>query len=156
MRDKILRTALLAGCMCLFANSVLAKDIVMACSLYADGETHWRYLKYSNPFIGSKQIYNRVDGAWEKWCRPDAEYYKPCELTITNLGSVMYTYFEEKLTKDRPEISRNKGDPIIIRLKYVLDFQFVTRKVEQEEFNLIGDSINSKPYRVDNWDCKLG
>ena len=95
-------TLCLILCTCLFVTSAVAdfapaEEIAMICTLDHDGKTHTRIHKYSNPrFLKkwrTKQIYQRLDGKWEKWCRPDEVYYKPCELTVSNKGAVGTFYF---------------------------------------------------------------
>ena len=129
----------------------------MICTFYDDGKTHTRYHKYSNPLVGRKQIYQRVNGKWEKWCRPDQKYSKPCELTVSDKGAVLSSYFNEKITNE--DFSKKHGipmgTPFIQRHRYYLDFEFVTRKGETTDLRMSGHSITGKPHTTWNWNCKL-
>ena len=58
----------------------------MICTSYVKGELATRYHKYSNPLFGEKQIYNRVDGKWEKREKHDPQYYKLAQLSISDKG----------------------------------------------------------------------
>jgi hypothetical protein len=154
-------TTFLSICLWFFATAAVAEDIVMICNLHQDGETHTRYHKYSDPIIGWKQIYQRIDGSWLEWCRGDEpDYHAPCELTITNLGATMMTVHQVTATKDLPENLIKKDDIIFVTRKYILDFEFVTRRMElywtdiHNRYFTNGPTIE-KPY-TENWSCKLG
>lgn len=130
----------------------------MICTLYQEGETHTRYLKYSNPIIGSKQIYNRVNGKWEEWCRPAPDMHKPCKLTITNRGATMQSVYEHTVENDAPEDNLLKGTLILEYIKYILDFEFVTRRVERHWTKMNGQATSdwtAENPHISNWDCKL-
>ena len=129
----------------------------MICTNYEDGETYTRYHKYSNPMIGRKQIYQRVDGKWLNWCRPTPEDSRPCKISISNKGAVLTTYHDYKLETEK--WSKHFGVPIgttiSLKRKYYLDFEFVTRRVEIEGYRLNGESINGKPDYTRTWNCRL-
>jgi hypothetical protein len=152
-----LRTAFLSICLCLFASTALAKEIVMTCTLYQDGETLTRYLKYSNPLIGRKQIYQRIDGSWQEWCRPSRGYH--CELTITNRGAIMKTVSEYTANPNNNEYGLHAGDDFLYHEKYILDFEFSTRRMEWYEAHMDGRPFSSGPSlenpEIQIWNCKL-
>ncbi len=150
---------LVSGSVAVGSPSVaLAKEIVMICTLPKDGETLTRYLKYSDPIIGPKKIYNRIDGKWMDWCRPQPGQHVPCELTITDRGAILKQVLKNAVDENIHEFDLQKGDPILLHQKYILDFEFATRRVE---FYLT--HINGRPFskytsekpQIDVWNCKL-
>jgi hypothetical protein len=154
-----LRITLLSICLCLFATTAFAEEMVMTCSLYTGGKTETRHLKYSDPIFGEKQIYNRVDGEWQEWCRSSTAAYNPCELTITNRGAIQTVVYEGTASKDVPEDNMVQGTAILVHIKYILDFEFITRSVETYYTTMNGRSITGggstdEPF-IDVWDCKL-
>lgn len=133
----------------------------MICTYYDsnhyDGKTQTRYFKYSDPLIGRKKILSRYESEWGTWCGSSEGYHKPNEVTIKDKGGVCISYEGHwKRNIDTPKWKLSKGDGLIRVVKYVLDFEFVSRKVEvywqnksTEEWTLTEDN------RVENWDCKL-
>jgi len=132
----------------------------MTCTLYVDGETYTRYHKYLNPIIGSRQIYNRVDGKWRKWCSSkEPSYHAPCELNISNRGATMKTLSQTTARDNFPEDALQKGDPILEHRKYILDFEFITRREEIYHTHMDGrsfaDGDTLENPRIYKWNCKL-
>ena len=133
----------------------------MICTYYNqqhyDGQRQTRYFKYSNPFFGRKTIRSRSDSEWTKWCGDSSGFHKPNEVTIKDKGGVCIQYeggWKQRI--DKPKWKISKGDGLINVKKYVLDFEFIARKVDvywqnesTEEWTLTEDNW------VENWNCKL-
>ena len=129
----------------------------MIYTLYQDGETLTRYHKYSDPLIGWRQKFQRIDGSWLEWCRPQLGYH--CELTITNRGAVMKTVTEYTAYKDSNVDGLHADDDFLHHEKYILDFEFLTRRLEWCEAHMDGRPFSSGPSlanpAIENWNCKL-
>ena len=137
---KLTATLCLTLCTCLFVTNAVAEEIVMICTFYDkdryEGKSQTRYLKYSNPLIGRKQIYNRVAGKWTKWCKPSGDYHKPCELTVSDKGAVLTEYY--KGTFKKPYRGKPAGFKYVQVSKYTLDFEFLKRRIDTHFETLSG------------------
>ena len=122
-----------------------------------DGQTQTRYFKYSNPMFGKKTILSRSDSEWTTWCGDSSYFYKPNELKIRDRGGVCIQHDGNwSASVDNPKYKISKGDGLIKVKKYVLDFEFVSRKVEgfwQKKSN--GIWTISEDNWVENWNCKV-
>ena len=137
----------------LSASNSYAEEIVMICTYWkwgSDRET--RYLKYSNPLFGEKNILNRVDGVWKKWGSSSPDAFKP-ELSISEKGAVL-TQTRRRIANKRQ--ARFLGIPIetpfIHTIEYFLDFEFVTRRVEITVRRMNGEKLHEEDQ---NWRCRL-
>jgi hypothetical protein len=150
-------TAFLSICLCFFATTAYAEEIVMTCNVYQDGETFTKYYKYSDPLIGFKKVYSRIDGSWLEWCRPQLGY--DCELTITNRGAVMKTVSVYVANKGSLEDGLLVGDDFHHHEKYILDFEFLTRRLEWYEAHMDGRYFSFGPSlenpEIESRNCKL-
>ena len=155
-------TLCLTLCTCVLVTSAVAdfapaEEIAMICTLDYDGKTHTRIHKYSNPRFLKKwrtrQIYQRLDGKWEKWCRPDEVYYKPCELTVSDKGAVGTFYFKDTLTKSYKR--RPAGSRFVKVAEITLDFEFLKRRVGIHYETLSGRRIWGDDESLQRWSCKL-
>jgi hypothetical protein len=147
---KTLRILILTLCTFFFATSAFAEEIVMICTFYNkdsyEGKSQTRYLKYSNPLIGRKQIYQRIEGKWEKWCRPN-------ELAVSNKGAVMTTYVSGTLSKRFEGFP--KGFEYVKVDKYTIDFEFLKRRIDIQFKSLhTGEVVFGKKGDAwERWDC---
>lgn len=140
-------------------TSAFADTVTMICTYHDKdayaGKYQTRYLKYSNPLIGPKQIYMRRGVEWEKWCSPtDPEYYKPCERNITDRGAVGTFYLEAEMNVDDPKEGLSKGDEVVSVLKYTLDFEFITRRLVRYWETTSGKRLKYKG-NTEVWACEL-
>tara|TARA_B100001093_G_scaffold495253_1_gene539519 strand:- start:478 stop:909 length:432 start_codon:yes stop_codon:yes gene_type:complete len=137
-------------------TNAVAEEIVMICTFYDkdryEGKSETEYLKYSNPLIGRKQIYDRVDGKWKKWCRPSEHDHKPCELTVSDKGAVGTFYVKDTLKK--PELGKPAGFKYVVVFNFTFDFEFLKKRVDYYFETLSGRRIwGDKIW--ERWSCKL-
>ena len=87
------------------------------------------------------------------------QYNAQCELTITNRGAVMKTVSEYTAYKDSNVDSLHADDDFLHHEKYILDFEFLTRRLEWYEAHMDGRPFSSGPSlanpAIENWNCKL-
>ena len=101
-----------------FSTSAISEEVVMSCT--NDGSTV--HMKYSNPMIGFKRIYQRVDGEWVRWEKEeDIEYEVFPALKITNKGAKL-KWAVRVLTRDQTAI---------LHRTIIVDFEFITRRMEK-------------------------
>lgn len=148
----VLVTALLG-----VASPVAAETITMICKY----EDKTRIHRYVDPVIGKRKILQRFEGAWVAWNRVDSDGYRPYQFTITERGAVMTTVYKSTADKDFEYSNLKKGDEYLKHIRYVLDFEFFTRKVEGYMTKIDGspqvkgmiDHDPDKPI-IENWNCK--
>ena len=152
----------LTFCTCLFVTNAVAdfapaEEIAMLCTLDYNGKTHTRIYKYSNPQFLKKwrkrQIYQWLNEKWQKWCRPDEVYYKPCEITVSDKGAVGTFFYKDTLAKSYKR--RPAGSRFVKVAKITLDFEYLKRRVGIHYETLSGRRIWRDDEFLERWSCKL-
>ena len=93
----------------LSASNSYAEEIVMICTDWSsESGQETRYLKYSNPLFGEKNILNRVDGVWKKWGSSSPDAFKT-ELSRSEKGAVLSKSYKGMANKRQ---ARFLGIPI--------------------------------------------
>ena len=148
----VLVTALLG-----VATPVAAEEITMICKY----EDHTRIHKYVDPLVGKKKVLQRFEGAWIPWGSGGKGKHRPPLLTITKRGAVLKTVYKLTAEQDYEDSNLKKGDEYLRHWRYVLDFEFFTRKVERYVTKMGGSPLvkgkleldPDKP-KIQNWNCK--
>ena len=126
-----------------------------------DGQT--RYLKYVNPTVGTRAVYQRFEGEWFDWGKISlpSGYQRTGDgkLRITDRGAILKEVIKFDYEKDYPDANLFEGDQVLRHVRYILDFEFVTRKVEHYLTRMNGTLVlknqNSENPKIQNWTCEL-
>ena len=126
---------ILFGFAVLISRPALAEEIIMICK--KDGVTEIGIYKYINPIFGSKQVQQRVDGEWVKWGRDRSDDFVTEKVKINNRSAVL------NRVKKKAAITQ-QGEEYIYHERYVLDFEFLTRKYENYFAKLDGTPFQAR------------
>ena len=123
-----------------------------------------RMLKYVDPIAGSKKILIRFEGDWVSWgmLDPNNKQHKPAELTITEKGAILIATYRDSFDEDVPRFGLMKDEEYLQHVRYILDFEFVTRIVEVHGTRMDGTPLvmEGEEYhptnpRIEKWSCEL-
>ena len=110
------------------STPALAEEIIMKCPRLFD--SNYNFFKYSNPLIGSREVYYRENGGWKKLCKDGDRDVKDRGSTckaVSQIGDRKFTDW------------------------HVLDFVVLTKKMTMTTTR--GGQVIDTTTRTD--DCKL-
>ena len=127
-------------------------------------EDQTRIHKYVDPIAGLTQVLQRFEGQWVEWgaVTPASIKHKPDELKITEKGAILIATYRDSFDKDVPRFGLMKDEEYLQHVRYILDFEFVTRIVEVHGTRMDGTPLvmEGEEYhptnpRIEKWSCEL-